>query len=199
VGVIDASGTVQRILLHQPVGHVSIITGNGDVIGVPFPNRTLRSASPSGRAAGAIHATMAGDAAGTFSVTAVRLDGHTVFTGRHGYSSRKIESTVLDSVLRRHEQVLPPGLRAEFRARYRAPEEYPPLNHAVVSDERVVLVGPTSAGQTRDYLLISGDQPLEVFQLSSRSRVVAVSGDAVWIVERDEDGVESLVGYGLRR
>lgn len=195
-GRVSPTGIVERIIARMPIGDVQLNLPEGSVPW-PFPNRTIHEVSPDASRTAVAVASLEGADAGTFSVTVLGAQGDTVFSRHYPFESVPIPAGVGDSVIAASaSRISHPVLAAAFRRGARVPPVYPPLQGLVLGRDGTIWVQITGRGEERQYVVLGSDgDPLGTVLLPSRSRVAAASRERMWVIERDEVNLESVVRY----
>lgn len=89
---------------------------------------------------------------------------------------------------------------AQYDAVARVPRVYPSLRHGFpVGDDGTVWVHFRPRDGVHSYLALDlRGEPLGRVVLPAESRIILTERDVVWIAERDEWGIDSVVRYGVR-
>jgi hypothetical protein len=145
-----------------------------------------------GRAAQARGAPLKGPDAGTFDVTAVDLEGDTVFTRRLPFELVRITDQARDSAMGR---ISNPLIARHVRSQP-TPPYYPPLNDLVVGDDASVWLEMWPRADGQPYVVLDSlGTEVGTALLPPGSRVAVARLDRIWAVEKDVLDVESVVEY----
>jgi hypothetical protein len=192
------NGQLESIHLWVPLGGFRIVTPVVEM-GVPFPNQPQLEASPDGSVAVLAMALLELRGEEHIQVTTVNAAGDTLFQRAYSIVGRPIEREVRDSTLSRWTEMARsqgPEIHAAFREHVRIPEVYPPLTGMVVGrDLSIWLELSTDAGERRYFVTDGEGEALGQVVLPVQSRIAAAFLEQVWVIERDELDVESLVRY----
>jgi hypothetical protein len=200
-GRIDTNGLVHGIALKiRPVETSAQVPGAG-VVSLPFRNRPVHAVSANGEVIALAEAGFDELHLDQARVTAVRFTGDTLFSRMIPVPLVPIPRTVGDSVLRAGYERLSradPRLREAFRREATVPEFYPPLERLVVGQDGSVWIEHPVTPERKPYSVLSAEGHfLGLVHFPARSRLMEAQRDRVWILERDEMDVESIVRYGV--
>src|SRR5690606_14288668 len=85
-----------------------------------------------------------------------------------------------------------------IRDRLDETEFYPPLTEMVIGRDGTLWVGLAGQSEAVPYFALAADgAPLGRIELPAGSRVAGGDEESIWVIERDEFDVESLVRYGV--
>jgi len=195
VGRIDGDGTITAILAMVPIPP-QITLPRGGVASNPFPNPVHTGISPRGDPIAFARASLEGGKAGTFYLHVVDRFGDTVFSRRYPFHSVPLPQETADSVIRRQISSLPGDLAGAYRRQARAPSVYPPIEGIVVGHSGRVWVREILMGGRHPYLVVDANgDPLGTVELDANQWLGVADGDHIWVVEEDENGVESVLRY----
>lgn len=181
--VLDRDGVIRRIVATVPIGEVQLNTPRGEAFALPFPNATVADASIEAGRLVFSAATLDGDPP-FITTVALDLTGDTIFSRRDPFEPREIPSAVRDSVMSRFPRDLP------------TPTIFPPLDDLVIGNDGTVWLGMIEDETGRPYRVYEPDgAPLGNLVLPPGARLAAAERERVWVVEKDELGVESIVRY----
>jgi hypothetical protein len=196
---ITADGTVGHIHARSrmPDGS-SVMSASGGVASVPFVHRPLYAVGPDGSRSALAESVVEQEQAGSIRVTAF-TKGDTLFTRVYPFEAVAIPQSVRDSTMTAREQDLRarnPELADAFRDQARPPTTYPPVSSLVVGNDGSIWIERPDAGGSRIYFAIAADgEPLGTVDLPRSSRLAAAERGRIWVLERDESDVESVVRY----
>ena len=199
---VTAEGLVRDIhaRIRQPDG-ASVMSEAG-VVGVPFVHRVQYAVAPDGSRM-AIAEGAGDDAGGSVRISALDMRGDTLFSRIYPFDPVPIPQNVRDSTMTARESELrarSPELADAFRDRARPPAIYPPVTSLVVGNDGSIWIERPDTGGERVYFAIAPDgEPLGTVELPRSSRLASADRTRVWILERDENDVESVVRYRVRR
>ena len=135
----------------------------------------------------------------TYGLTLVRPAHDTVFSRSYAYPGEPIPDSVMDRGIA--EMVPENNLARRFRARARelAPAVYPPSDVTLGLDGTIwVELRRTDSGTPVHVLSETGD-PIGSLLLPARSRIHQASMTHVWVTERDQVDLASVVRYRVIR
>jgi hypothetical protein len=180
-----------RLYRQQPFSDTELVTVSRQVPRVVRVDRRL----PTGSEAPALR------------VTALTLDGDTVFARAYSYTPIPIEAALVDSII---ENLAASMSRAQFpgaptreraaewaRRSLLVPAYHPPVTQLLVGrDGSVWLCAERTGGPTAAWRVLSPDgDPLGVVQFPARFVPLLADGDLVWGSEYDELDVPYIVRY----
>ena len=205
-GIVDSTGTVRSIatiVTNKPSG-IELRDDKGKVIastGTPFYNAPLDAVSPSGHRYAIANADVDGDHAGTFSLVLAGQNGQLLFNRRFKFEPEPIPRSVADSTVRERAKRLSqdnPELAALFKSRVKIPPMYPPITGLTVGSDGStwVRMRRTAAGLPYYRISPAGVHTGTLF-LPRGAFMVAATGTHVWLIELDEDDVQSAVRYRI--
>lgn len=164
----------------------------------PFSDVTLWDvAGPEGPLALVDRRPAADAESAAYRVTSVGLEGDTLYTREISYTPRRVDPTVVDSILRAFRRS---GHDEEaVREQIFLPDFEPPVDDVVVGEDGSAWIArsATDADSTSwDVVGPSGSLRARV-RTSRRLRIYALDGDAVWGVIADELDVPYIVRYRI--
>jgi len=178
LGRVSADGRVERIVFVAPGNPTSLVGSDGSVRSLPFPNGPETDVSPDGSSVAWAYGWIDGARAGEIEVRHFRADGTERFR------------SVLDVPL----QPVPDSAAARLRGDLPVPDYLPPVDALVIGTDETLWVGHSRSGGNRAYTVLSpGGEMVGVLELPVNQRLAIAHTNRVWVVERDELGVESLV------
>jgi hypothetical protein len=133
-------------------------------------------------------------------VIAVRENGDTIFTRLVPVRRERVPAAVRDSVKRVFENAVRKATRAPVDP-VDIPEVYAPFVQGLVAnDEKTVWFEKGIAVGEREWLVVDrSGQPVASVRVPRRLDLKVVSMDRVWAIERDADGLESIVVFRVQR
>lgn len=133
-------------------------------------------------------------------VIAVSENGDTVFSRLVPVRRERVPEAVRDSVKRAFENALARATRAPVNP-VEIPEVYAPFVQGLVAnDEKTVWFEKGIAVGEREWLIVDqSGQPIASVRVPRRLDLKVVSMDRVWGIERDSDGLESIVVLRVQR
>ncbi|OGU02490.1 MAG: hypothetical protein A2W29_14100 [Gemmatimonadetes bacterium RBG_16_66_8] len=128
--------------------------------------------------------------------------GDTLLFRRYPFEGVPIPAAVADSVMSARERQLganSPELAAAFRKGARLPRIHPPVASLIVGrDGTVWMERPGDAGRRVYFVVDSLGEPVGTIDLPRNATVSAAERGRIWVLERDENDVQSIVRYGIR-
>lgn len=168
--------------------------GRGGIVTIPFCPLPQIAVAPNAKMV--VVASAEPGEKPLFGVVGARPNGDTLFQRTFAYTPAPIASSTRDSVvglLTRN-----PNYAAAL-AKVRIPESYPPIAHIIVgTDDTAWIEIATSVGKRRWLVLDVAGNVLGAVYVQRNVRISAVSRNAMWAIEADEDGLEHVVRYSRR-
>lgn len=190
---VDWEGTIQNVIGFIPVTEEQIELPGGGIMVAPYQNRPEAAMSRrSGRFATVV-ADLEGSRAGTFSVTAIDLNGDTLYVTDHPFEPVPISGSDRESVIQSLRR------RAGSQAlEIPVPEYYPPIERVVVGLDGTVWVELRVEDGVREYVVFEPDGAvLGSVLMSELEHIDQARRDEVWVLEKDAFDTESVVRYGV--
>ena len=164
---------------------------DGDlVIGVPSQSRLYvvgRAAATSSRAA-------------TVSVVALRSTGDTLWQRDLSYSPRRLEKSVVDSVIRKVGLDRPGEVAAALRRLFFTPQFLPPVTSGFAADDGTLWLRREQGRATVEYWILTPDGQLTAtLSVPQSLTLTAARGAQLWGVEKDADDVPAVVRFRIAR
>jgi hypothetical protein len=134
--------------------------------------------------------------------TAVNANGDTLFTRLLPMPRVRIPRAVADSIrdglVRALARSAPRGAPA---VSVEVSETYPPVSQALIArdEQSVWLEGGVATGDRVWHILDVAGRPVGTVRVPRGTELRVVTRERVWAVERDRDGLESVVIYRVRR
>jgi hypothetical protein len=202
IGRMSADGTLENLLALLPLREGgTVTTPEGEAAGTPFGNRPHYGVAHDGSRVVVAMASLDGAEAGTFRLTGIAAGGDTLFAHRHPFEPEPLPGAVADSVLGARIARLEtsaPHLAAAVRRDAEVPPLYPPIENVLIGEDLSIWVEKRVRDGARPYYVAeSNGTPVGTLHLPERSRVAAASLERIWVLERDEFDVQSVVGYGV--
>jgi hypothetical protein len=89
-----------------------------------------------------------------------------------------------------------PALAAAFRDGARLPPIYPPIAGLIAGRDGTVWIEQPGTQDRRTYFVVdAAGEPLGGIDLPRNSMVAAADREHIWVLERDENDVQSVVRY----
>lgn len=196
---LDEAGTITRVLARIPSGEVSVMADGGSA-SIPFANRTVEAASRDGSMAAFARATIAIDAP-SVAVHLFSDTGDTLFVRSYPIDLVPLPASVRDSVADRFASRLTfsTSLADAMRREVGKITVHPPLQDLIVGRDGTVWIALASRNGERPYLALAPEgEALGRVHLAERSRIAEAERGRVWVIEKDEFDVESLVRYRVQ-
>jgi hypothetical protein len=200
---ISADGWIGRLIAVIPsAGSIEVALPGGGVAGgrIPFFPRPLWAVSPDGGVVATV-VTKLGDQGGAITVTLTSQHSGATVRKDIPFEGVPIPAQVVDSLLAGAARVPIPELRRAYEASVRdlAQSMYPPVEELVIGNDHRLWLGLRATGAWRSWLVIDEEgNAVALVSLPATGSVEAALGDAVWVVEPDDNDVQSIVRYRLR-
>lgn len=178
----------------------TIVAPDGSrTVAEPFSTTPVYGVSPDGGLAAIVSMQMESQ---VLSVVMLNANGDTLVTEQHAFEGIPIPRSLSDSVVNvMVKRIRPhsPALARLYAERVKIPPYFPPAVRVIVGDDGTLWIEQWRSGQRRPYVVLdSSARMLGRLALPWSSRVVAANAQLVWIVQRDERGIESLLRYRIR-
>jgi hypothetical protein len=202
LGVESPAGQLGGIVAQVPHGGpMAYSTGLiGGAIPYPLRNPAIVVVSDNATRIAAVTTTLEGDQADTFSVTMWDARGTTIWNRSLPFEPVVLTPAVVDSVISQRTQGRPAPIQtqvqAALREQARIPPVYPPVADLLVGQDGSLWIELIVRNRMRPYLVLSAEgDVVGTTNLSERSRVAAARLDRLWVIERDDLDVGSIVTY----
>ena len=195
---VDAAGAIQQVLARSEARHQQVSSPSGSSTVVPFANVPIHTVSSDGQRVAS--ATAHPEAPQPYvMVETVGRDGKSIYQRRIAIEPVPLPGAVRDSMYElRSERLKDHELLELIRDRLDETEFYPPLTEMVIGRDGTLWVGLAGQSEAVPYFALAADgAPLGRIELPAGSRVAGGDEESIWVIERDEFDVESLVRYGV--
>jgi len=199
LGAVTPEGQLEGLVAQvRHGGPIAYSTGTGGgTIPHPLRNPAIVVVSDHADQIASATATLEGDQAETFTVTLSDGQGTTIWTRTLPFDPIPLTPAVADSVLTL-VQGMPAQFQAALREQVQVPPVYPPVSGLLIGRDDSVWIEMIVRDGVRPYLVLSADgEVVGTANLSERSRVAAAQLDRIWVTERDDLDVESIVTYSV--
>lgn len=139
---------------------------------------------------------------GTFTVTALRTDGDTLWVRTYPYVSPLVPAASRDSAVTALGRAMMEGQpdlpqRMQALARDRMPAHWPGVEYFVHGLDRTVWIALRRTESGTPVLVLDGDtgEPVARIELPRGERLRQASRTQAWVTRTDDDGVASVVRY----
>jgi hypothetical protein len=213
--IVGPKGDIVREVLRVPPTTTRVgIKGPWGVAmaDVPFASQPFARVSPTGSHVAVVSAATASGTQGSYTITLIRMTGDTAFSKAFPYTAvlipAKAKADELEARLQRGRRRPTEGPDAGAWPTEELVEKVRPLIPAFYAPVRDVRVGNDDS----IWLWMHDDDPTPRYRvvdsrgtlrgevlLPPRSSVVAASTSQLWLIERDQDDVPSLVRYRISR
>lgn len=194
---VSGDGVIERVVLSLPVDEKGFV----EMGAVPFYPQPKWTVAPDGSRIATLTFSLPGERPATFHVIVVDALGQPVFARSVQYEPVRIPASVADdavSARAARSRLIQPtsAMRAEMRRAI--PAVYPPAVDIVIGSDKRVWVQLRETSDGSPYLVIAPNGALLGRVLLPRgSRLGAAGPNAIWAIERDSVGVESVVRYSF--
>jgi hypothetical protein len=204
IGHMTLDGVIGGIItLLPPDQYSGVTTASGGSASLPFGNSPKWGMSADlGRVVVAM-ASIEGDDSGSYEVYAVDLEGDTLFAERFPFRVEPISQAVGDSAIEARiamvTQFFPDSDLAEaIRREGGVPPMYPPIVNLLLGSDGTAWIELRAQPEGVPYHAIDSEGvPVGTLLLRPGSRIAAASANEMWVNERDDVGVQSLVKYAV--
>lgn len=196
---VSEEGEIIHLLHRISTVGLQVVTARAEMT-MPFANVPSIATSPDGSRTAVATASLDGVDEGTFRVTVVDAAGDTVIDRRYPFPGVPLPQAVFDSVVSTAESFAArdPELVAAIRRQTPRRSVYPPLTRIIIGRDGTVFVQMHADAGVAPVRVIGADgDPLGWLSLPERSRVAVGEGDRIWVIERDEVDVETVVRYAV--
>jgi hypothetical protein len=170
---------------------------------IPFAVAPYEYVSPDGSRIAMLTTDTEGEHKGTFLVTVLDPAGDTVFSRRYPFKEEPIPGSVLDSAMTARIKRLQERGNTEAVAALRKvklPTVYPPVSSLFVAQDGTVWVRLRRTGDLVPWVILSPrGEPVDTLRVPPTMRPVEVSNNLLYSIEHDENDVESVIRFRLRR
>jgi hypothetical protein len=208
--IINATGDVLRDVARIPpsAGRVSTRFGPGVFSqSVPFAARPYQAVSSDGSRIGLVStATMSGNR-GSYTVTAVRATGDTVFARSYQFDGVRVPTSARDSAINAMSQwgtgrtaaARTAGEALAAKARPLMPAVFAPVTGLVMGDDDTAWLAVYDPASKPRYRALDGKgNVLGEIVLPARSTLARATRTQLWVIENTADGVSSIVRYRVQ-
>jgi hypothetical protein len=173
-----------------------IRAGNSVMDANQFPSTPKFAMTPDGRRLVYARAFLEGERANTFSVTAVDLNGDTIFSRLYPFEPDPISRAVADSIISVRAARLSGALAAAFRSDAYVPPAYPPILGLAAGWDGSIWLEMRGTGSHSLYMVLdSAGNTLAELTYPAGIGLAGVGDSVMWGIVRDENDVQSVVRY----
>jgi hypothetical protein len=164
----------------------------------PGPERPILRLSDDGRRMTHLTVSMEGPDAGTFEVRMEDVFEGEIYRRRYPFEAQPISQAVRDSIVEARTQTMPPEIATPFRRNATFPPMFPPVAGLVGGRDGTLWIRMRDTETGRPYRVLDpGGEPIGSLTLPLDARIAVADRNNVWVIERDDLDVESLVRYRL--
>jgi hypothetical protein len=198
---------VNRLVGDFPPGsdsdHVEVNIGAGDLASISHPLRASPhwSVAPDVSRIAYLTTHVDGEDGGRLRLTIVAPSGDTLTARDYPFTGERRPPHVADNILddRRARWEALPRYREGFQlvlTRGRPQPVYPPVHSMIAGRDSTVWLGFRSTSASRTWLVLDHrGEPIGSLELPTNVRIAVAERATVWTIERDEDGVRSVVRF----
>jgi hypothetical protein len=196
-------GTIETILAYPPPGDVGQIRSpdGGSTVSLPIRNSSLTAIAPDANRAAVAMAALDGPNVGTFSLDVIGADGDTLVARRYPFVVEPISKAAGDSAIATRVELVrqtSPELASLLESQGTYPPMFPPIRSLMIGQDNTVWIEQRlREGHYPFYVVTPDGEPIGTLLNPQGSRIISVNREALWVVERNELGIESLVRYGI--
>jgi hypothetical protein len=182
------------------------IWGNSERDGnlpIPFRAQTVSSVSPEGsRIVSVVTRIARGQSTSTYTVTVQSPTGNVVWSRDIAFTGERIARSTIDSVVGLADDICGRSpICPVYRSRLRdsLPSVYAPVRRVIAGRDGSVWIELRSTSAGRPWVVLSSSGAMVGTAIfSMNTRLMVVQQDRVWASVADQDGVESLLRFGVR-
>jgi hypothetical protein len=207
---LNTEGNVERVIasINTPPPSAEVYGSDGKFMGnvsLPYVSSPMDAASPDGSRLFIVDASIDGANAGTFAVTALDREGKTVYNRRYPFAPVPLSRHVADSAINANYTRIRSrgGVSADLANAYKReahiPPMYPPLSYAglVVGRDLSAWINIKSPDRAVYYRISPEGNLAGAISLPKNATLAAADKDHVWVLEADEDDIQSVVRYRI--
>jgi len=194
---VTPDGVAERIVARVPQGQVTVPTPAGTAP-APFPNPGLLAASRSADRFAGVFASLDGSDAGTFVISMWSGEGTELWSRQYRFEPVPIPPAVADSVYEVTLERVSAQAREAYAEAVEIPEVFPPFAGLRLDAEgRAWLALRARNGERRHLVFDPEGRPEGMVTVPRRGQVAEARGNHIWVIERDDFDVESVVRYAV--
>ena len=147
-----------------------------------------------------VQVAVEGPDAHTFEVMVEDIFAGELFRRRYPYEPRPITQEMRDSILDDRLSDSPPDFAAAIRRGAVFPPLLPPVVTVIIGRDDALWIRLADTAEGRPYRILDPmGEPLGTLMLPTNERIAVadLSLELIWVIQRDEFDVESVVRYGL--
>jgi len=203
---IDADGDARQTVMPIPADEGGQARFGGGTVRLPFGNLPQYAVAPDGERVAVAMATLDGAEAETFLLTVADAHGDTLVARRYAFEGEPIPRAEGERAIDERIEVLRaiPGAAddwtteavAALRREAVIPPFHPPFTDLMIATDGSIWIEHRERAGQRAYSVVAADgDPVGQVLLPKDSRVGAATLEQIWVLERDELGVQSVVVY----
>jgi hypothetical protein len=204
---VSNDGLIDHLVMVPPTDDNAAITyrGTNGEYGttIPFYPAPLWRVSADGARIVTVTVTFADSRSGTFTVTSLNAHGDILFSRSYPFVGAEQSAAAIDSAIMARAKRAPGSAIREWlmtELRSRVPAVQPPIGDLVIgSDYRIWLALPATAAGRPWLALSPTGLPVGRITLPPSSQLRAADADEVWVTERDDADLESIVKYRITK
>jgi hypothetical protein len=164
---------------------------------MPMPERPILRLADNGTRMAHLYVSMEGPNAGTFELLLEDVFEGPLYTRRYPFDPIVLTQTMRDSILAdRFDGAPDDPIARVVRENAVFPPMIPPVVGMVHGADDRLWIRLADRGEERPYLILdSMGEPEAELVLPTHSRIAVADRSHIWVIERDDFGVESLLRY----
>lgn len=201
---IGFDGTVRKVLLRYERGKAGVTvrsSGGYSAASIPYSNKPIFSAASDAQVLVLATADVDGPALGSFRVLVVDPNADTLFDRRYGFRVMELPEDLVKGAIESQARALEdrtPELAQALRRESELPSVYPPLLGVLPGRDGSIWIRLRSATDMNQWLVLDGSgDPIGSLFVDGGTRIAVADQSAVWALESDDVGVQSLVRYQI--
>ncbi len=199
---VSGEGVLDRIVAWRPSFHCSVsieIKGGTGSMSIPFCATPLLAYSDDGGGVAQVSMENATGRSARYQLTVVRDKGDTVFSRTYAYAPQAIPRQAADSAIAARSR-MQGGAWIDAVKKMTIPPTYPPVSRVLIGRDATVWLESYPTGATRSWTVLDEHgNPVATATVPRNVALQVVSLDAVWAIETDEDGLQSIVRFAVSR
>lgn len=203
IGFVSMDGTIEQILAYPPPGDVGQLRSPSgtSTVSLPIRNSSLTAVAPDANRVAVAMAALDGPDVGTFSLDVIDASGDTLVARRYPFVVELISKAVGDSAIAARAEMIrqmSPELADLLASEGTYPPMFPPIRSLMIGQDNTVWIEQRlREGSYPLYVIAPDGEPIGTLFNPQDRRIVSVTRESMWVVERNEVGIESLVRYGI--
>jgi hypothetical protein len=164
----------------------------------PGPERPILRLSDDGTRMAHLTVSMEGPDAGTYEILMEDVFAGEIYRRRYPFDPRPITPATRDSVLAARTENAPPPIASQLRAHATFPPMFPPVVSVIAGRDSTLWIRMADTPEGRPYRILDPHgEPIGSLLLPHDARIAVADRAQVWVIEKDEFDVESVVRHRL--